>query len=74
MTTILEALQGAEYNLRRHLKYRASPTIILLQTAKEQIQNAGVLLEKGYGIYEDIEVLIDKHGTIEEVPELGEED
>ena len=69
MTTILEALQGAQYNLR----YPATAGVTQLQTAREQIQNVIVLLEKGYGIYEDIELLIDKHGTIEEVPEIDEE-
>lgn len=37
--------------------------------AQGQLHNAIVLLEKGYGIYEEVEPLLEKYGDVENVPE-----
>lgn len=41
-----------------------------LSMAKGQLKNSIELLEKGYGIDELIEPLLEEHGSIENVPEL----
>lgn len=63
--SILEALQNANYNLQN--------AVIPMQTAiaKEQLNNAVVLLEKGYSIYDEVEPLLEKHGNLESVPEIN---
>jgi len=62
--TILEALQNANVNLK------ANNTLQLL-IAKDQLNNAVTLLEKGYSMAEEVEPLIEKHGSIEDVPDLN---
>ncbi len=57
---ILEALQNAEINVKNGF---------LLDLAKDQLHNGVVLLEKGYGIYDEVEPLLEKYGTVENVPE-----
>jgi len=64
--SILEALQNANYNLD-NLKTMG---IGMLPLVKEQLNNAVILLEKGYGIDEEVEPLLEKHGDVEKVPEL----
>jgi hypothetical protein len=71
MATILEALQNAQYNLatvRETRKYK------LLPLAEDQLQNATVLLSKGYNVEDEIEPLLEKYGTVENVPDLDFED
>ena len=63
--TILEALQNAKANLDN---FHAIGTAIL-PMVKSQINNATVLLEKGYSIYEEVEPLLEKHGDVENVPD-----
>ena len=65
--TILEALQNAEINL---IQNRGLGFCGLL--GKEQLHNAITLLEKGYGPYELVEPLLEKFGSIEDVPEKTE--
>jgi hypothetical protein len=65
-TTILEALQNAEMNLE-NVK---GIGIYDLPLAKVQLHNAITLLEKGYGIYEEIDPILDQYGTVENVPDL----
>ena len=60
--TILEALENANHNIR----YIGS---IGLMFAKEQLNNAVVLLNKGYDLYDEIEPLLDKYDNVENVPE-----
>ncbi len=60
--SILEALQGADYNLQNN-------GMIGLAIAKDQLHNAVTLLEKGYGIWEEVEPLLEEHGGIDAVPE-----
>jgi len=62
--TILEAL----YNAKMNIEAGNNLTIWL---AKEQLNNAIILLEKGYGIYEKVEPLLEKYDGIENVPNKG---
>lgn len=62
--SILEALENANYNLDNLAKMP-----MLLPLVKEQLNNAIVLLEKGYGIWEQVEPLLEKYGDVENVPE-----
>ncbi len=59
--SILEALQNANYNLAENGQ-------LGLVIAKQQLHNAVTLLEKGYGIDELVEEIIDQHGSIENGP------
>lgn len=65
--TILEALQNASYNLEN----TKTLGIHIVPLAKEQLDNAINLLEKGYMIDDLVEPLIEKHGDIESVPDLN---
>jgi len=67
--TILEALRNANYNLDNVVKLG----IVILPLAKEQLNNAVVLLEKGYDLHEEVEPLLDKYGSVEAVPEKDNE-
>ena len=62
MATILEALQNAEYNIKKG-------TFMGIDIAKEQLYNSVTLLEKGYDIHDEVEPLLQKYGTIDKVPE-----
>ena len=59
--TILEALQNAEYNFNQNHGF-------VIAIAKDQLHNAITLLEKGYGIYDKVEPLLEKYGSIKDVP------
>jgi hypothetical protein len=63
--SIMEALQNADYNLRNNGGLGA-------MLAKEQLHNATVLLDKGYNIWTEVEPLLEKYGTVEDVPELSD--
>ena len=63
--TILEALQNANINLD-NIKTLG---VIIVPLAKDQLNNAVTLLEKGYGIYDKVEPLLEKYGNVESVPE-----
>jgi len=60
--TILEALENANYNIRNNGG-------VGLMIAKDQLNNAVILLEKGYELHEEVEPLLDEHGAVENVPE-----
>jgi len=62
MASILEALQNANYNLKnaRHP--------IQTELAKGQLNNAVVLLEKGYDLETEVEPLLEAYGEVENVP------
>ena len=65
----MEALQNADYNLDNAIKMP-----MLLPLVKEQLHNATVLLDKGYGIWDEVEPLLEQYGSVEDVPEKdGEE-
>ena len=63
--TILEALENANYNIDNVAKLGMA----LLPLVKEQLNNAVILLEKGYDLYEKVEPLLEKYGDVENVPE-----
>jgi len=63
--SIMEALQNADYNLRNNGGLGA-------MLAKEQLHNATVLLDKGYNIWTEVEPLLEKYETVEDVPELAD--
>lgn len=60
--TILEALQNANYNIQNNGQ-------LGVMFAKEQINNAVTLLEKGYSLEEEVEPLLDEYGSVENVPD-----
>ena len=64
MTTIFEALQNAKHNLQ-------GSYYLQVEIGKEQLHNAVTLLEKGYGVNDEIDPLLAKYGTVEDVPEKG---
>ena len=63
--TILEALENAKANLDN---FDVIGTAIL-PMVKSQLNNAIVLLEKGYDLYEEVEPLLEKYGKVDSVPE-----
>ncbi len=63
--TILEALHNANHNLD-NVKVLG---MALLPLVKEQLNNAIVLLEKGYDLYEEVEPLLEKYSDVENVPD-----
>jgi len=67
--SIMEALQNADYNLDNAMKMP-----MLLPMVKEQLHNATVLLDKGYNIWTEVEPLLEKWGSVEDVPELDDND
>ena len=62
--SIMEALQNADYNLDNAMKMP-----MLLPLVKEQLHNATVLLDKGYSIWDEVEPLLEKYGSVADVPE-----
>lgn len=63
--SIMEALQNADYNMETAMNMPA-----LLPLVKEQLHNATVLLDKGYGIWTEVEPLLEEWGDVENVPEF----
>ena len=64
--SIMECLQNANHNLGNVGKLP-----MLLPLAQEQLNNAVSLLDKGYDLLEEVEPLLDKYGSLDNVPELG---
>jgi hypothetical protein len=62
--SILEALQNANYNLDNLARMP-----MLMPLVKGQLNNAIVLLEKGYSIDDEVEPLLEEYGDVESVPE-----
>ena len=60
--SIMEALQCANINMQ----YMPSTGLAML--AKDQIRNAVTLLEKGYGLEEHVEPLLEEYGDVDKVP------
>lgn len=60
--SILEALQNANYNLQSGQSFG-------MMVAKRQLNNAVVLLEKGYGLDEEVEPLLELYGDVDSVPD-----
>ena len=63
--TILEALQNANANVD-NVKL-LGPAIVPL--IKAQLNNAVVLLEKGYTLQDEVEPILEQWGSVENVPE-----
>ena len=60
--SILEALQNANYNLKNaRIQFQ-------IEMAKDQLNNAVTLLEKGYDISEEVEPILEEFGDVESVP------
>lgn len=64
--TIMEALQNANYNLD-NVKTMGMGFIPMV---KSQLNNAVVLLEKGYELQDEVEPLLEEYGNVENVPEI----
>jgi hypothetical protein len=62
-TTILDALQNAEYNIKN------SSSLFSLELGKNQLHNAIVLLKKGYDIYFEMDEILEKYDNVELVPD-----
>lgn len=65
MSTIIETLQCAEINMANVAKIG----VTILPLAQEQLHTAVTLLEKGYGIEEDVDKLVAAHGSVDNVPD-----
>ena len=63
--SIQESLENANINLDNV----RTAGMFLLPLAKEQLNNAVVLLRKGYDIHEQVEPLLEKYGDVDSVPE-----
>lgn len=66
MTTILEALQNANCNIKEN-------GIVGVLIGGSQLNNAVVLLEKGYDLHDDVEKIFDEYGDLENVPVIYSE-
>ena len=62
--SIMECLQNAKYNLDNAIKIP-----MLMPLVKEQLNNAVELLDKGYSLLDEVEPLLEKYGSVENVPE-----
>lgn len=60
--SIMEALQNADYNLQNNAAIGG------LMLAKDQLHNAVTLLDKGYGLEDEVEALLEKYGSVADVP------
>ena len=63
MTTILCALQNANYNLKN------AKITLQVEMAKAQLHNAVTLLEKDYDLHDDIGEILSKYEKVEDAPE-----
>ncbi len=61
-TTILEALQNADYNLQNN-------NVIGVHIAKEQLHNSVELLLKDYELSDEVDPLLEKWGDVANVPD-----
>lgn len=64
--TILEALENADINLD-NVKVLGMG---LLPMAQKQLHNARILLEKGYGVNDEVEPLLIEFGCVDDVPDF----
>lgn len=62
--TILESLRNANYNLKDPVGSSTIGVII----AKLQLNNAVILLEKGYDLNDEVEPLLERYGNVKDVP------
>ena len=62
--TVLEALQNANFNID-NVKVLGPAFLPLV---KDQLNNAVVLLEKGYSLHDEVEPLLERYGDVDSVP------
>lgn len=67
--TILEGLVNARFNFD-HIIQRRMPLSVLGPIAYEQLNNAVILLEKGYPLHIKVEPLLEEYGDIDSVPDF----
>jgi len=60
--TILETLKNAQINFNTGMNFTIS-------IAKEQLNNAIILLKKGYNKDDEVEPLLEKYSNVNDVPE-----
>ena len=66
--TILEALENARLHMEN---YSRNPSMKFhMELADNQLENAIVLLKKGYDSNELVEPLLEKYGDVHNVPEV----
>lgn len=63
--SILEALQNAIHNLGNVRMVG----VAILPMVESQLNNAVTLLEKGYSLEDKVEPLLEKYGSVENVPQ-----
>jgi hypothetical protein len=68
MATIFEALQNAHHNLQQ-----TNRSNIGIMLAKNQLRNAVILLEKGYYLYDDVDMILEEFDDVSKVPNNREE-
>ena len=68
MATIIEALGSAD----RNLSNKAIPPQ-MKEVGLSQLHNCVELLEKGYGLNEEVEPLLEKEGDVDSVPDINED-
>jgi len=65
--SVLECLQNAEFNLDN----MAGVIPGVREIAIQQLHNGVTLLEKGYGVDDEVDPLLDQYGDVEAVPDKG---
>lgn len=65
--SILEALMSSDHNIRTGLRGNS----LSIRAGLSQLHNAIVLLKKGYDSETEVEPLLEKYGSVENVPEFG---
>ena len=75
MATIMEVLQTAEenFNTAARISRTGYAAELMHAVAMEQLHNAITLLEKGYGLYDDMDPALKRYPRVEDVPEKGGE-
>lgn len=68
--SIIECLQNSKDNLNNAIKM-PMPTSMLMPMvkARKQLNDAVKLLNKGYSIWDEVEPLLEKYRSIENVPD-----
>ena len=69
--TIMDILQNADHNLKNE-GYSVTVCGIWRSLAYDQLHNAVTLLNKGYGLYDTVNIdeLAEQYGSLEAVPEM----
>jgi len=65
MTTILEALENAKYNVDNIPKLGS----FLIPLVKMQLENSIILLEKGYPVHTEMDNLLERYPDLNNAPD-----